>query len=105
RSPHRPFRVRDARVVRAYATMKCAEGKQMVYPEVLRLHPHPTTLDRDLVLGCIQECLDCVVSCIACADDCLSEDDVADMVRCIRLDLDCADVCEATGRVLTRQTT
>ncbi|MCX6465916.1 MAG: four-helix bundle copper-binding protein [Pseudonocardiales bacterium] len=26
------------------------------------------------------------------------------MVRCIRLDLDCADVCTATGRVLSRQT-
>ena len=26
------------------------------------------------------------------------------MRRCIRLCLDCADVCEATGRLLTRQT-
>jgi Domain of Unknown Function (DUF326) len=89
-----------------YATMERAErGESMIYPEISKLHPHPTPLDRDLVLRCIQECLDCVASCIACADDCLSEDDRADMVRCIRLDLDCADVCEATGRVLIRQTT
>ena len=27
-----------------------------------------------------------------------------EMVRCIRLCLDCADVCEATGRIVTRQT-
>jgi hypothetical protein len=26
------------------------------------------------------------------------------MVRCIRLCLDCADACEATGRILIRQT-
>ena len=30
--------------------------------------------------------------------------DVTDMRKCIRLCLDCADICEATGRVLTRQT-
>ncbi len=29
---------------------------------------------------------------------------VAELVRCIRTDLDCADVCEATARVLSRQT-
>ena len=80
-------------------------GKHVIFPEIFKLHPHPTTLDRDLVLRCIQECLDCLASCTACADDCLSEDDRADLVRCIRLDLDCADVCDATGRILTRQTT
>ena len=26
------------------------------------------------------------------------------LVRCIRLDLDCADVCGATGRIMSRQT-
>ncbi|HVL83343.1 MAG TPA: hypothetical protein VM367_03485 [Pseudonocardia sp.] len=29
----------------------------------------------------------------------------AEMVRCIRLNLDCADVCATTGRVLSRRTT
>ncbi len=28
----------------------------------------------------------------------------ADLAKCIRTDLDCADVCEATGRVLSRHT-
>ena len=31
-------------------------------------------------------------------------EDVRAMVRCIRLDLDCADVCLTTGRMLSRQT-
>jgi hypothetical protein len=29
---------------------------------------------------------------------------VAELRKCIRLNLDCADICEATGRVLIRQT-
>jgi hypothetical protein len=38
------------------------------------------------------------------ADACLAEDMVADLRQCIRTDLDCADVCAATGAVLTRLT-
>ena len=34
----------------------------------------------------------------------MAEDDVVEMRRSIRLCLDCADVCTATGRVLSRQT-
>ena len=30
--------------------------------------------------------------------------EVADLVRCVRLNQDCADTCDATGRILTRQT-
>jgi len=26
------------------------------------------------------------------------------LIRCIRLNLDCADVCDATGRLISRQT-
>jgi len=36
--------------------------------------------------------------------NCLSEHDVASLVKCIRIDLDCADICAATARVLSRQT-
>ena len=35
---------------------------------------------------------------------CLAEDMVAELRDCIRTDLDCADICAATGAVLTRQT-
>ena len=46
---------------------------------------------------------ECRSVCLLCADACLAEDDVASMVQCIRLDLDCAAVCEATASVLTRR--
>lgn len=42
--------------------------------------------------------------CTACADACLGEDALSELVRCIRLNLDCADVCQATGSVLSRLT-
>jgi hypothetical protein len=29
---------------------------------------------------------------------------VPELVRCVRLNLDCADICETTSRVLSRQT-
>ena len=32
------------------------------------------------------------------------EDRLQELVTCIRLNLDCADVCETTGKLMTRQT-
>lgn len=46
----------------------------------------------------------CATTCTQCADACLSERDVAAMAACIRLDLDCADICGTTARVIARQT-
>lgn len=47
----------------------------------------------------------CAGICTSCADACLAEpDDVGQLRRCISTNLDCADICNATARVLTRQT-
>jgi len=72
--------------------------------DVIRSHPHPGSLDRELLFRCLEECFDCAPTCTACADANLAEPDIDELVRCIRLCLDCADVCDTTGRVLTRQT-
>ncbi len=72
--------------------------------DVIPTHPHPTSIDREALLRCIEDCVDCAATCTACADASLAEEDVRDMVRCIRLCLDCADLCAATGRMVTRQT-
>jgi hypothetical protein len=77
----------------------------MTFREIINLHPHPSSLDRDALLRCIDECVDCAASCTACADACLAESDLPELIRCIRLNLDCADACDATGRIVTRQTT
>ena len=76
----------------------------MTVSEIAKTHPQPTSLDRDALLRCIEECFDCAASCTACADADLAEDDVGEMARCIRLCLDCGDACVATARIVTRQT-
>ena len=61
-------------------------------------------VDRDELRACIEACFECAQACTACADACLSEDTVADLTKCIRTNADCADVCDAAGRVLSRHT-
>jgi hypothetical protein len=68
------------------------------------LETHPQAAASEALARCIEQCLACAFACTSCADACLAEEQVGELVRCIRLDLDCADVCDATGRVLTRQT-
>lgn len=70
---------------------------------MLDAYPREFPLDADLLAQTIEALVDCGQACTACADSCLSEEMVAELGKCIRLDLDCADVCEATTRVLSRQ--
>jgi uncharacterized protein DUF326 len=76
----------------------------MTVQEMINSHPQPSSLDRDALLRCIEDCVECGTTCTSCADACLGEKDLKELVRCIRVNLDCADACEATGRILTRQT-
>jgi uncharacterized membrane protein len=75
----------------------------MTVQEMFRTHPS-SIADADTLARCIEECFACAQSCVACADACLREQQVAELTRCIRLNLDCADICETTGRIVTRQT-
>lgn len=74
----------------------------MTITDVLTDHPARETFDLDELAACIDACLACTATCSSCADACLSEDDPAAMRRCIQTDLDCADICAATARVLAR---
>ncbi len=71
--------------------------------EMLQTHPSGTAVDADALTELIDSCFECAQACTACADACLGEENIQMLARCIRLDLDCADVCDATGRVLSRQ--
>jgi hypothetical protein len=71
---------------------------------MLEAHPRSTIADLDVLVRCIEACLDCAATCTSCADADIGETDLPELVRCARLCLDCADVCDATGRVVTRQT-
>src|SRR5262245_25920721 len=71
---------------------------------ILDVYPGSPVLDKQLLTRSIEACLECAQACTACADADLGEQTVADLVKCARLNLDCADMCETTARVLTRQT-
>ena len=72
--------------------------------EMVTTHPRGQQTNLDAYVACIESCIACAQSCTACADACLGETSVAHLVRCIRLNLDCADICGVTGRMLSRQT-
>ena len=71
---------------------------------MLESHPGPIGLDRTQLAATIDTIIMCGEACTVCADACLSEDTVATLVACIRLDLDCADICATAARVLSRHT-
>ena len=52
--------------------------------------------------SCIEACVECWIACEMCSDACLDEDNVKQMVRCIRLDRDCAEACQAAVRAMVR---
>ncbi|MBU1538416.1 MAG: four-helix bundle copper-binding protein [Alphaproteobacteria bacterium] len=67
-------------------------------------HPHVQGETNEALIRAIEEAYACAATCRICADACLGESMVSDMVQCIRLDLDCADICAATGAVGARRT-
>jgi hypothetical protein len=71
---------------------------------MLDTYPGEFGFPADDLAAAIEACFDCAQTCSACADACLAEDDVAALRRCISTDLNCADLCAATGRLLSRQT-
>ena len=72
--------------------------------EMLKAYPRSFNVDAAVLSDAIEALTECANTCTQCADACLSEQNVQMMVKCIRLDLDCADVCSATSRVISRQT-
>jgi hypothetical protein len=71
--------------------------------QTLDTYPTPT-IDASVLAAAIDAMNDCAQACIADTDADLGDESVATMVACIRLCLDCADVCTATVRVTSRPT-
>jgi Domain of Unknown Function (DUF326) len=71
--------------------------------KMLDAYPGTVSLDAGVLAGTIDALSDCAQACIADTDDDLSEPEVTEMVTCIRLCLDCADVCAAAVAVVSRQ--
>ncbi|WP_158044811.1 four-helix bundle copper-binding protein [Skermanella pratensis] len=76
----------------------------MMIREMIGAHPDVKGNINDALIQYIEECYSCAQICTACADACLAEDMVKGLRQCIRLNLDCADICVATGSIASRQT-
>jgi hypothetical protein len=85
------------------ASRATSQGDRMDHlAEMLQTHPHPASSAGDEAQACIEAAAECAHVCTVCADACLAEDDVAGLEACIRLNLDCADICALTSRLIAR---
>ena len=71
--------------------------------QLLDICPRTFNVEAGLLAATIDALNDCAQACIADTGCDLSEPNVAEMVTCIRLCLDCADVCTATAGIISRQ--
>ena len=69
---------------------------------MLDTYSRAVTVDADVLAAAIDALSDCARACTADTGADLGEHNLADMVRCIRLCLDCTDVCTATVGVVSR---
>ena len=72
--------------------------------EMISAHPQVQGNTNDALIRCIEECFSCAQSCTSCADACVGEEMIDQLRQCIRLNLDCADICWAAGTIATRRT-
>jgi uncharacterized protein DUF326 len=70
--------------------------------QLLDTYPRALTVDAELLAATIDALSDCAQACTADTDADLSESNLAEMVTCIRLCLDCTDICNATTGVISR---
>ena len=70
--------------------------------ELLGTYPGAINVDAGVLAAAIDAVSDCAQACVADTDADLSEPNLAEMVTCIRLCLNCTDVCTATAAVISR---
>jgi len=70
--------------------------------QMLDSYARTFNVDNGLLAATIDALNDCAQACTADVDADLGEQDVSEMVKCIRLCLECADVCTATVNVISR---
>jgi hypothetical protein len=71
---------------------------------MIATHPDVRGRVNDELVAAIDTAYSCAQTCTSCADACLAEEMVAELRQCIRLNLDCADVCGTTAAMVTRRT-
>lgn len=72
--------------------------------EMIATHPDVRSNVNQALIDAIEASYACAQACTSCADACLAEEMVAQLRQCIRLNLDCADVCDTVATLGTRRT-
>lgn len=72
--------------------------------EMIATHPDVRGNLNEALIAAIDAAYECAQTCESCADACLAEEMVTELRQCIRLNLDCADVCNATATISNRRT-
>lgn len=70
--------------------------------ETIAAHPELEGIAEPLI-ACIEDSFVTARACTSCADACLAEEDAEDLHQCVRLALDCANVCVMTGTLASTQ--
>lgn len=70
--------------------------------KIFSSHPNPASDAGDVAHALVAAASECSQVCTACADACLEGPDPAAMRKCIRNNLDCAEICEVTARLISR---
>jgi hypothetical protein len=70
--------------------------------QMLDTYEHALDVDAGVLAASIEALDDCAQACTADADANLGEQNVAEMVKCIRLCLNCADICAVSATVVSR---
>ena len=65
-------------------------------------HPRPASDAGDEAFSLVTAAAECAFACTTCADACLEEEDPASLRRCIRSNLDCAEICAVTASLISR---
>jgi hypothetical protein len=68
----------------------------------VRQPPRRTTMSHQTYQECLDACNACQVTCLHCAVACLNEPSPAELADCIRLDLDCAELCQTAVGYMAR---
>lgn len=71
--------------------------------EMISTHPDVKGSVSEPLITCVEACFACAQTCATCADACIAENEVTQLRQCIRLNLDCADICDATGSLASRR--
>jgi uncharacterized membrane protein len=71
--------------------------------QLLDTYPRSFKVEVDRLATTIDAIDDCAQACTADTSADLSEGNVGELVKCVRLCLDCADICAAAGAVISRR--